>query len=135
MALLACFSGYHQIWLRKEYEENTSFITPFSTYCYLRMTEGLKNVGSTFYRMTKTIPKEQMEINVFADVDDIVVASRKKETQLHDLAETFTNMRRAQLKVNPGKCVFGICRGKVLGCLVSVKGVEANPDKINAIVE
>jgi hypothetical protein len=32
------------------------------------------------------------------------------------------------------KCVFGISRGKVLGCLVSVKGIEANPDKINAIV-
>jgi hypothetical protein len=135
MALLACFSGYHQICLRKEYEENTSFITPFGTYCYLRMPEGLKNVGPTFRRMTKTIPKEQMEINVFADVDDIVVVSRKKETQLHDLAETFTNMLRAQLNVNPGKCVFGIGRGKVLGCLVSVKGVEANPEKINATVE
>jgi hypothetical protein len=29
--------------------------------------------------------------------------------------------------------VFGVSRGKVLGCLVSVKGIEANPDKINAI--
>jgi hypothetical protein len=30
--------------------------------------------------------------------------------------------------------VFGISRGKVLGCLVSVKGIKANPDKIKAIV-
>jgi hypothetical protein len=43
-------------------------------------------------------------------------------------------MRRAQLKLNPDKCVFGVSRGKVLGCLVSVKGIEANLDKINAIV-
>jgi hypothetical protein len=63
-----------------------------------------------------------------------VVASMKKETQLQNLAGTFANMRRAQLKVNPKKCVFGVRRGKVLGCLVSVKRLKANPDKINAIV-
>jgi hypothetical protein len=43
-------------------------------------------------------------------------------------------MCRAQLKLNPEKCVFGVQRGRVLGCLVSVKGIKANPDKINAIV-
>jgi hypothetical protein len=134
MALLDCFSGYHQIWLYDEDEEKTSFITPFSTYCYLRMPEGLKNAGPTFCRMTKAIFKEQMERNVFTYVDDIVVASRKKETQLQDLAETFASMRRAQLKLNLDKCVFGIMRGKVLGCLVSVKRIKANLDKINAIV-
>jgi hypothetical protein len=95
MALLDYFSGYHQIWLREEDEEKASFITPFDTYCYLRMLEGLKNDSPTFCRMTKTILKEQMGRNVFAYVDNIVVTSRKKETQLQDLAETFTNMRRA----------------------------------------
>jgi hypothetical protein len=134
MALLDCFSGYHHIWLRKEEEEKTSFITPFGTYCFLRKPEGLKNAGPTFCRMMKAILKKQMERNVFAYVDNIVVTSRKKETHLQDLAETFTNMRRAQLKLDLEKCVFGVSRGKVLGCLVSVKGIEANPDKINAIV-
>jgi hypothetical protein len=43
-------------------------------------------------------------------------------------------MRKAQLKLNPEKCVFGVNRGEVLGCLVSVKGIEANLDKIKAIV-
>jgi hypothetical protein len=75
-----------------------------------------------------------MKRNVFAYVDHIVVMSRKKETQLQDLAETFTNMQRAQLKHNPDKCMFSVGRGKVLGCLVSVKGIKANPDKINATV-
>jgi hypothetical protein len=95
MALLDCFSGYHQIWLRKEDEEKTNFITPFGTYCYLRMPKGIKNAGPTFYRMMKAILKEQMKRNVFTYVDDIVAASRKKETQIQDLAETFANMRRA----------------------------------------
>jgi hypothetical protein len=93
------------------------------------MPEGLKNVGLTSCKMMKAILKEQMERNVFAYVDDIVVASRMKEPQLQDLAETLTNIRRAQLKLNPEKCVFGVGKGKVLGCLVLVKGIEANTDK------
>jgi hypothetical protein len=84
--------------------------------------------------MTKAILKDQMYINVFTYVHDIVVASKRKAMQIDDLAETFTNMCRAHLKLNPEKCVFSIQKGKVLGCLVSVKGIEANLDKINAIV-
>jgi hypothetical protein len=98
------------------------------------MPKGLKNADPTLCRMMKAILKDQMYRNVFTYVDDIVVASKRKTTQIHDLAETFTNMRGAQLKLNLEKCMFAIQRGKVLGCLVSVKGIEANLDKINAIV-
>jgi hypothetical protein len=59
-ALLDCFSGYHQIWLRKEDKEKTSFITPFGTYCYLRMTKGLCNTRPTFCKMTKVALKDQV---------------------------------------------------------------------------
>ena len=36
--------------------------------------------------------------------------------------------------MNPDKCIFGIKKGKLLGCLVSARGIEANPEKITAIV-
>jgi hypothetical protein len=103
-------------------------------HLYLRMPEGLKNARPTFCRMTKVILKELLERNFFTYVDDIVVASRKKENQLQDLVETFASMRKAQLKLNPEKCLFGVSKGKVLGCLVYIKGIETNPDKIKAIV-
>jgi hypothetical protein len=103
-----------------------SFITPFGSYCYMRMPEGIKNVGPTFCKMTKVILKDQMHINVFTYIDDIVLASKKKSTQIDDLAKTFANMHGAQLKLNPEKCVFGVQRGNVLRCLVSVKGIEDN---------
>jgi hypothetical protein len=61
MALLDCFSRYHQIWLRREDEEKMSFITPFGTYCYLRMPEGLRNADPTFCRMTKGNTKRSSE--------------------------------------------------------------------------
>jgi hypothetical protein len=44
-------------------------------------------------------------------------------------------MREARLKLNPEKCIFRITRGKVLGCLVSTKGIKGNPDKIRAITQ
>jgi hypothetical protein len=134
MMLLDCFSGYHQIWLRKEDEEKTSFITPFGTFCYLRMPEGLRNVGPTFYRMTKAALKDQVDRNVLSYVDDIVVISKTKETYISDLAKTFINMHEARLKLNPEKCIFEITKGKVLSCLVSIKGIEVNPDKIMALI-
>jgi hypothetical protein len=84
--------------------------------------------------MMKAILKEQMYRNVFAYVDDIVVASKKKAMKIDELAKTFMNIHETQLKLNPEKCVFGVQRGKVLGCLVSVKGIEANPDKMNSKV-
>jgi hypothetical protein len=52
MALLDCFLGYYQICISSEDEEKNSFITPFGTYCYQRMPEGLRNASLTFCRMT-----------------------------------------------------------------------------------
>jgi hypothetical protein len=108
MALLDCFSGYHQIWLRKGDEEKTSFIMPSGTYCYMRMLEGLCNASPTFCRLTKAVLKDQVGKNVFSYVNDIAVASKKKALYITDLIETFTNMREAKLKLNPEKCVFGV---------------------------
>lgn len=78
MAMLDYFSDYHQIWLHKKDEEKTSFITPFDTYCYLRMPESLNNAGPSFCRMMKAILKDQMYRNVFAYVNDIMVACKKE---------------------------------------------------------
>jgi hypothetical protein len=57
MSFLDYFSGYHQCWMAKEDEEKTSFITPFGTFCFVRMPEGLKNTGPTFTRMTREVFK------------------------------------------------------------------------------
>jgi hypothetical protein len=134
MSLLDCYSGYHQIWMKKEDEPKTSFITPSGTYCYLRMPEGLKNARGSFNRMTAKVLHSQIGRNVLTYVDDIIVKSTKQENHIADLQETFANFRQAALKLNPEKCVFGVKKGKFLGCLVSTKGIEANPNKIEAIL-
>jgi hypothetical protein len=135
LSLLDMFSGYHQIRVRREDEEKTSFITPFETFCFLRMPEGLKNAGCTFSRMIAIVHHPQLRRNILASVDDIVVKSIQRRDHIGDLAETFTNLRAVNLRLNPEKCVFDIHKGKILGCLVSTKGIEENPDKIKALIE
>jgi hypothetical protein len=134
MSLLDCYLGYHQIWMKKEDEPKASFITPSGTYCYLRMPEGLKNAGGSFSRMTAKVLHSQIGRNVITYVDDIIVKSTKQENHITDLQETFANFRQTSLKLNPEKCVFGVKKGKFLGCLVSTKGIAANPSKIEAIL-
>jgi hypothetical protein len=134
MSLLDCYSSYHQIWMKKDDEPKTSFITPSGTYCYLRMPKGLKNAEGSFNRMTAKVLHSQIGRNVLTYVDDIIVKSTKQENHASDLQETFANFRRAGLKLNLEKCVFGVKKGKFLSCLVSTKGIEANPSKIEAIL-
>src|SRR5512147_3117017 len=133
LCFLDAYSGYHQIRVAREDEEKTAFITPVGTYCYTSMPFGLKNAGPTFQRTTRISLGSQIGRNVEAYVDDLVVKTRNQETLLSDLAETFENLRSARIKLNPDKCVFGVPAGKLLGFLVSARGIEANPEKIRAI--
>jgi hypothetical protein len=75
LSLLDMFSGYHQIRVQREDVEKTSFITPFGTFCFVKMPEGLKNVGCTFSRMIAIVLHPQLRRNILAYVDDIVVKS------------------------------------------------------------
>ena len=72
---------------------------------------------------------KQIGCNVHAYVDDIVIKSMKEEILIDDLRETFDNLRVYKMMLNPVKCVFGVPAGKLLGFLVSNRGIEANPEK------
>jgi dsDNA-binding SOS-regulon protein len=68
-------------------------------------------------------------------VDDVVVKTRNSDTLIADLEETFTSLREYQWKLNPNKCVFGVPSGKLLGFIISHRGIEANPKKTFAITK
>ena len=63
------------------------------------------------------------------------VKSRGEEDHLKDLEETFSTLHSYNMKLNPIKCAFRVTTRKFLGFMVSQRGIEANPDKIRAIVE
>jgi hypothetical protein len=63
------------------------------------------------------------------------VKTRESHTFIEDLEETFANLRKVNIKLNPAKCAFGVPSGKLLGFRMSHRGIEANPDKVKAIEE
>jgi hypothetical protein len=131
---LDAYSGYNQIKLKKEEEEKTAFITPYGVFCYQVTPFGLKNAGATYQRMIQNCLKSQIGQNIQVYIDDVVITTRKEESLISDLAETFDNLNKYKLKLNLTKCPFGISAGQLLGFLVSARGIEANPEKIQAIL-
>jgi ribonuclease HI len=99
------------------------------------MPFGLKKAGATFQRLMRKALGAQMGRNAEAYVDDIIIKTREGHTFIEDLEETFANLRKVNIKLNPTKCAFGVPSCKLLGFLVSHRGVEANPNKVKAIKE
>ena len=95
----------------------------------------LKNANATYQRLMNKMFAQQIERNVQVYVDDMLVKSQREEDHLDDLRETFDTLHSYNMKLNPGKCAFGVTAGKFLRFMVSQRGIKANPDKIRAIIE
>ena len=71
--------------------------------------------------------------NIEAYVDDILVKSKKADDLVADLKIAFDCLGAKGVKLNPEKCVFLVPRGKLLGFIISQRGIEPNPEKVSAI--
>jgi hypothetical protein len=109
------------------------FITPFGIFCYTKITFRLKNGRATYQKGIQIILKTQIGRNVEAYIDDVVVKSKKCGDLLDDLRETFDNLRKYKMVLNPKKYMFGVSSGKLLGYIVSSRGIDTNPRKVEVI--
>ena len=135
LSFMDTFSRYNQIRMDETDQEKTSFVTSQGLFCYKVMPFGLKNAGATYQRLVNHMFCPQIGRNVEVYVDDILVKSQNEEIHLNDLQETFDTLRQYNMKLNPSKCAFGVSSGKFLGFMVSHRGIEANPNKIQAILD
>jgi hypothetical protein len=119
--------------MAKDDRKHTAFVTVDSLYCYIVMPYGLLNALPTFARAMNITLGDLVRDKVEVYVDDIVVKTRESNSLLENLAQVFDKLRVTSTKLNPEKYVFGISAGKVLGFLVTHRGIEVNPDKIRAI--
>ncbi|GKV13815.1 hypothetical protein SLEP1_g24790 [Rubroshorea leprosula] len=133
MSFLDASSGYHQVQLLLDDQEKMAFYAGDAIYCCVMMSFGLKNAGATYQKLVQIIFKLQICRNIEVYVDDMIVTSVRAEDHIDDLDETFQNLRRAQMKLNPLKCTFAVESGKFLGYVVSKKGIKINPEKIEAV--
>ena len=95
----------------------------------------LKNAGATYQRTSTTFFHNMMHRDVEVYVDDMIVKSRDRVNHLAVLGRFFERIRQFILKLNPKKCTFGVISGKLLGYMVNKRGIEADPDKIRAILD
>ena len=135
LSFMDAFSGYNQILMDEDDQEKTSFVTSQGLYCYKVMPFGLKNAGATYQRLVNRMFSHQIGRNVEVYVDDMLLKSKDKANHLDDLKETFSTLRKYNMKLNPAKCVFAIASKKFLGFMVSQQGIEANPNKVKAIIK
>jgi hypothetical protein len=68
-------------------------------------------------------------------VDDVIVKTREEDGLISDLAETIDNLGKFKMKLNPEKCTFRVPSGKLLGYMVSRRGIDPNPEKVSAITK
>ncbi|GJU33087.1 reverse transcriptase domain-containing protein [Tanacetum coccineum] len=132
---LDAYKGYHQVQMAQDDKEKTAFYTDQGTYCYTKMPFGLKNARATYQRLVDTTFQSQIGRNLEAYVDDIVIKSNDEKLLIEDIAETFDNIRRINMKLNPKKCSFGVEEGNFLGYMVTYEGIRANPKKTKEIAD
>ena len=128
------FSGYNQISMDPSDQEKTSFVTGQRTYSSRVMPFGLKNVGATYQRLVNKMFQKQTGASMEVYIDDMLVKSIKAELHITHLAEAFQILKSYNMKLNPAKCAFGVSTGKFLSFIVNNRGIEANPDKIKAVL-
>ncbi|KAL2236302.1 UNVERIFIED_CONTAM: Retrovirus-related Pol polyprotein from transposon 17.6 [Sesamum indicum] len=99
------------------------------------MPFGLKNAGATYQRLVNRMFEDQIGRTMEVYVDDMLVKSSRSHDHIVYLEQTFATLRKFRMKLNPMKCTFGVTGGKFLGYLVSERGIEVNPEKIEAILK
>ena len=73
------------------------------------------------------------EVEVY--IDEMMFKSEIREGHFEALDKFLARLEKYNLRLNPKKCIFGVTSGKLLGHIVSEKGIEVDPDKIKAIQE
>uniref|UniRef100_A0A2N9GLN7 G-patch domain-containing protein n=1 Tax=Fagus sylvatica TaxID=28930 RepID=A0A2N9GLN7_FAGSY len=129
------FSGYNQIKMAEEDKSKTAFVTHWGTFVYDVMPFGLKNAGATYQRAMVTLFHDMIHHEIEVYVDDMIAKSRTAQDHLTDLRKLFQRLKKYQLRLNPNKCAFGVTSGKLLGFIVSGRGIEIDPAKLTATCE
>ncbi|GKV52679.1 hypothetical protein SLEP1_g59250, partial [Rubroshorea leprosula] len=129
MSFLYASLGYHQVQLRLDDQEKTTFYAGDAIYYYVMIPFRLKNAGATYQKLVQVVFKLQIGRNIEVYVDDMIVTNLRAEDHIDNLNEIFQNLRQAWRKLNPLKCMFVVESCKFMGYVVSKKGT----DKVQAV--
>ena len=115
--------------------EKTTFITQWGTFCYKVIPFGLKNTEATYQRAMVALFYNMIYHEIEVYIDDMIARSQTEEEHLDHLHKLFERLRKYKLRLNPNKCTFRVRSGKLLGFVISGKGIEVDPKKVKSIQE
>ena len=131
--MLDGFSRYNQVIVHPEGQEKTIFTTPWGTFMYAKMPFGLMNVGAIFQRAMDIAFSEEKDKYVVIYLDDITMFSKTDPNHLHHLRKVFLKCKKFGISLNPKKSHFAMEEGKLLGHIISERGIKIDPDRVVAI--
>lgn len=126
-------SGYYQIEMNESDKPKTAFVTPLGFWEFNRMPQGVTNAPSTFQRLMEKCMGDLHLKEVLVFLDDLIIFSSTLEEHESRLLRVLSRLREYGLKLSPEKCKFFQPSVKYLGHIVSEKGVETDPEKVEAL--
>ena len=128
------FSRYNPILINPIDQYKTAFTTPWGNFCWKVIPFKLKNAGATCQRAMVSMFHEHIHKSVEVYVDDILVKSKQGQDHIELFEEVFQILKRYKPRLKPQKSAFGVTSGKLLGFMVSKRGIEVDSKKVKAIV-
>lgn len=130
-ALLDCTKGFWQIKLSERTQKILTFATPWGRYSFKRLPFGVSSAPEIFQEiLTNLLSKIK---NVRVSIDDIFIHAKSREELRKTVGEVIETLNKSGFKLNKNKCILEARRIKFLGHIVSANGLEADPDKVEAI--
>ncbi|BFG35230.1 hypothetical protein CerSpe_215040 [Prunus speciosa] len=135
LSFMDAYSGYNQIFMHPDDQAHTSFITDRNLYCYKVMPFGLKNAGATYQRLLNSLFAPLIGNTLDVYFDDMLVKSRTADQHIPNISAMFAILKQYRMRLNPTKCAFGVASGKFLGFMISQRGIEANLENLQVILD
>jgi hypothetical protein len=125
--------GYHQLRVKEEDIQKTAFVTRYGQYEFTVMPFGLTNAPAFFMNLMNKIFMEELDKFIVVFIDDILVYSKNREEHEHHLRVVLGRLRAHQLYAKLSKCEFWLEKIAFLGHILTTKGIEVDPSKVEAV--
>lgn len=136
MSSLDMAQGYHQVPINPSSRQYTAFQTPNGAlYQYKQLPMGLKTSPSVFERLVELVLRGMQYTSILCYLDDILVVSETFEEHMAHLAELFSRLRKAGLKLKGKKCFFFRQEVSFLGHILTKDGLKCDPFKTRVVKE